>query len=333
VPEWLGLVLTVFLLLGNGFFVAAEFAIVAARRSVLEPEADRGSRRARTTIRAMEHVSVMMAGAQLGITVCSLALGALSEPAIAHLLEPAFHAVHLPDGAVHPIAFAIALALVTVLHVVIGEMVAKNVALAGPERAALWLAPPLVAVVTAFRPLISALNVMANSLIRLLGVTPKNEVASAFTRDEVAGMVAESHREGHLDEDEHELLTGAIGFATKVADDVLLPVATLVRVPTTVTPDELEALAVSTGYSRFPLDDLTGYLHVKDVLTVPERGSAVPGAMVRPLPTVTGTTPLRSVLETMRTSGSHLVRVGDAGVAAMEDALEELIGEVRATGS
>ena len=331
--EWLGLLLTAALLVGNGFFVAAEFAIVAARRSLVEPQAEAGSRRARTVIRAMERVSVVMAGAQLGITVCSLALGALSEPAIAHLLEPVFHAMHLPDGAVHPVAFVLALALVTVLHVVIGELVPKNIALAGPERAALWLTPPLVAIVTAFRPLIHLLNSSANGVVRLLGVTPQDEVASSFTRDEVAGLVAESHREGHLDADEHELLTGAIDFAERVARDVLLPTGELVTVPATVTPERLEQLAVSTGFSRFPLDDLSGYLHVKDVLTVAERDCSVPPETVRALPSVAADLPLRAVLETMRTSGSHLVRVvdsdGPTGVAAMEDALEELIGEIR----
>ena len=134
-----GILLTAVLLAANAFFVGAEFALVSARRSVIEPRADAGSRRARTTLRAMENISLMMAGAQLGITVCSLALGALSEPAIAHLVEPGFESLGVPEAAVHPVAFVLALGLVTVLHVVLGEMVPKNIALAGPERSALWL--------------------------------------------------------------------------------------------------------------------------------------------------------------------------------------------------
>ena len=328
-PEWIGLVLTVALLAGNGFFVAAEFALVSARRSIIEPQAERGVRGAAVALRAVERISLMMAGAQLGITICSLALGALSEPAIAHLLEPVFHAVALPDGAVHPVAFVLALTVVTVLHVVLGEVIPKNIALAGPERAALWLAPPLVAVVAAFKPLIWALNRTTNALIRLIGVEPRDEVNSVFDRDEVAGMVAESHREGELDQDEAELLSGAIAFDERLARDVLLPTARLTVVGSDVTPDQLESLTAQTGYSRFPLIDLTGYVHVKDVLTLTERNIPVPARLVRPLPPVAADASLRVVLETMRARGAHLVQITDGvrsiGVVAMEDVLGELI--------
>lgn len=328
-PEWVGLVLTVALLAGNGFFVAAEFALVSARRSVIEPQAERGVRGAAVALSAVERISLMMAGAQLGITICSLALGALSEPAIAHLLEPVFHAVQLPDTAVHPVAFVLALTVVTVLHVVLGEVIPKNIALAGPEKAALWLAPPLVAVVAAFKPLIWALNRTTNAMIRLIGVEPRDEVNSVFDRDEVAGMVAESHREGELDSDEAELLSGAIAFVDRVARDVLLPTARLTVVGSDVTPDQLESLSAQTGYSRFPLIDLTGYVHVKDVLTLTERDTPVPGRLVRPLPPVAADASLRVVLETMRARGAHLVQITDGirsiGVVAMEDVLGELI--------
>ncbi|WP_375487310.1 hemolysin family protein [uncultured Jatrophihabitans sp.] len=329
-PEWLGLLLTVALLAGNGFFVAAEFALVSARRSVVEPQAERGVRGSAAALHAIEHISLMMAGAQLGITVCSLALGALSEPAIAHLLEPAFHAVGVPKSAGGVIAFVIALTLVTMLHVVFGEVIPKNVALAGPERAARWLAPPMVSVVNAFKPLIWALNHATNAMLRMVRVQPRDEVNSVFDRDEVAGLVAESHREGQLDEDEAGLLSDAIAFDDRVAADVLLPTADLALVGRDMTPDQLEALAAETGYSRFPLQDLTGYLHVKDVLTLEGRTAAVPGDVIRALPAVVVDAPLRSVLETMRARGTHLVQVTDgvraAGVITMQDVLGELIG-------
>lgn len=337
--EWLGVLLTLALLLANGFFVGAEFALVSARRSVVEPMAETGSRRARTTLRAMERISLMLAGAQLGITVCSLALGSLSEPAIAHLLEPVFHAVHLPEVLVHPAAFVVALLLVTVLHVVIGEMVPKNISLAGPERAALWLGPPLSGIVTALKPVIAAFNGLATLGVRVLGVAPRDEVASVFTRDEVAGMVAESHREGLLEEDDRELLEGAISFDEATARRVLLPTDDLLTVGPGVTPDGVEMLAVASGFSRFPfvLDGaMTGYVHVKDVLTTTDREAPLDLGTVRPLPEVTVDQSLRSVLETMRGQGSHLVRAVDPldgttlGVVAMEDVLEELVGEIRA---
>ncbi|HEY8582732.1 MAG TPA: CNNM domain-containing protein, partial [Capillimicrobium sp.] len=200
--------LSVVLLAANAFFVGAEFAVISARRSVVEPLADEGRRGARATLRAMEQVSLMLAGAQLGITVCTLGLGYLGEPAIAHLLEEPFHAVGVPDPLLHPIAFAIALSIVGYLHVVLGEMVPKNIALAGPERAALVLAPALALFVRAARPAIAVFNWIANAALRLIGVEPRDEVASAFTRDEVAGFVEESRREGLLDADEQRLLGG-----------------------------------------------------------------------------------------------------------------------------
>ncbi len=331
-PDWLALLLTVALLAGNGFFVAAEFALVSARRSIVEPQAERGVRGAPAALRAIGHISVMMAGAQLGITICSLALGALSEPAIANLVEPIFHLTHVPAGAAHPIAFVLALSVVTVLHVVLGEVIPKNIALAGPERAALWLAPPLVAVVTVFKPLIWTLNRITNGALRLVGVEPRDEVNSVFDRDEVAGMVAESHREGALDRDEAERLSGAIAFDDRVAGDVLLTTDRLTVVGSEVTPDELESLTARTGFSRFPLVDLTGYVHVKDVLSLAARDAPVPAELVRPLPPVAVDASLRAVLETMRARGTHLVQITDGvrtlGVVAMEDVLGELIGAV-----
>src|SRR6476659_9424067 len=141
------IVLTLVLLALNAFFVGAEFALVSARRSQIEPRARAGSRMARTTLRAMESISLMMAGAQLGITICSLGLGAVGEPAVAHLLEPVLEAVHVPHDFLHPISFVIALLIVVFLHVVLGETVPKNIALAGPDRAAIVLGPPMLAVV------------------------------------------------------------------------------------------------------------------------------------------------------------------------------------------
>jgi len=204
--DGLALALTAGLLLLNGLFAAAEFALVAARRTAIEPRAEAGSRRAAATLRAMEQVSLMMAGAQLGVTVCSLGLGALSEPAIAHLLEPAFRTAGVPDAAGHAVAFALALALVTMLHVVIGEMVPKNATLAGPDRAAMWLGPPLALIVRALKPLLWLLNKSANLMLRAVRIEPRDEVASAFTRDEVAGLIAQSRREGLLDQSRHERL-------------------------------------------------------------------------------------------------------------------------------
>ena len=241
------------LLAANAFFVGAEFALVSARRSAIEARAAAGGWASRMTLRAMENVSLMIAGAQLGITICSLGLGYLGEPAIAHVLEGPFEAIGVPESLLHPIAFVIALSLIGYLHVVLGEMVPKNIALAGPSRAALVLAPPLTAIVRVFRPAIALLNWIANATLRAVGVRVQDEVTSAFTRDEVAGLVDESRREGLLDQHEGRLLIGALKFEERDARTVLLPIDRLETVTPDVTPHELEQVAARTGYSRFPV--------------------------------------------------------------------------------
>ena len=334
----LAFVVVVLLLLANAFFVGAEFAVMAARRSQIEPLAAAGSRRARTTLGAMEHVSAMLATAQLGITVCSLGLGAVAEPALAHLLEGAFEAVGLPEALVHPVAFTLALGVVVYLHVVIGEMVPKNLAIAGPERAALLLAPPLVWIAHALSPLIRVLNGVANTLLRAFGVTPKDEVTSTFTAEEVHSIVTVSRREGLLG-DEHELLVGALEFSDRDAGDVAVPIGALVCVADGATPADVERLVARTGFSRFPMQDsagdLSGYLHLKDVLYADDERHElpVPAKRIRSLVTVTASDDVEEVLAAMQRSGAHLARVVDAtgsvsGVVFLEDVLEELVGEV-----
>lgn len=335
----LAISISVLLLVANAFFVGAEFALISARRSVIEPKAEEGGRIAAITLRSMENVSLMMAAAQLGITLCTLGLGALAKPAVANAVEGPLEAIGAPQALVYPIAFAVALFVVASLHVVLGEMVPKNIALARPDRSALALAPPLGLVVIVLYPAIAALNWTANAILRLIGVEPRNEVASAFTRDEVAGLVEESRREGFLDAHESRLLAGALGFEERTANSVLLTLDAIETVPVTVTPAEVEAVAARTGFSRFPVSrdgEMIGYLHLKDALEFKDRHRNRPIAesWVRPLPTVNGDDLLRSVLETMQGSGAHLARVTDAGgrttgVVALEDVLEELIGEVR----
>src|SRR5215217_8058985 len=285
------LALSLFLLVANAFFVAAEFALISARRTSIEPAAEAGQWAAGITLRAMENVSLMLAGAQLGITICSLGLGYLGEPAIAHTLEGPFETLGVPESLVHPIAFAIALGLISYLHVVLGEMVPKNIALAGPERAALALTPPLAMTVRVLRPFIALLNWLANAVLRSIGVTPKDEITSTFTRDEVAGLVEESRREGVLDRDEERLLVGALTFEERDARSVLIPREQLVTVPVEVTPHQIERLAARTGYSRFPVErdaELAGFLHLKDVLEIDNvrRHRPIGSSSIRDLATV-----------------------------------------------
>lgn len=332
--------LAVVLLLGNAFFVGAEFALVSARRTQIEPRAEAGSRVARTTLRAMENMSLVIGVNQLGITVCSLVLGAVGEPAVAHLLEPALHAGHVPDSLLHPISFAIALVIVVFLHVVLGEMIPKNIALAGPDRAALVLGPAIWAFVTVLRPVIVVINAIASAILRLLGVRLMDEVSSSFTREEVAALVEESRGEGLIEPDEYDRLAGALGFTEKTVTTVLMPVETLTTVRRGSTAADVEALCASTGFSRFPVEgadgELLGYLHIKDVLEVDEarRERVVEDKWTRPFATVPSDDLLHDALETLQRRGAHMARVVDRagttlGLATLEDVIEELVGEIR----
>lgn len=330
--------LTAALLALNAFFVGAEFALIAARRTTIEPRAKAGHRMAKITLYAMEHVSLMMAGAQLGITVCSLLLLSVSEPVIAHALEGPLSALGVSVSLVHPIAFVIAFALITTLHVVLGEMVPKNIALAGPDRSALALGPPLVLLVRIGHPVLWLLNQIANLGLRLLRVQPRNEVASTFTRDEVAGLVAESRTGGLLELNDERLLMGALQFADRGVEKVLLELPTVRTLPEHVTPAGAEAVAAE-GFSRFPVQradgSLAGYVHIKDLLSTDAelRQRPITDDAVRPLPVINATDTLRTALGTMQSAGAHLAEVRTegqvVGVVTLEDVLEELVGVIR----
>ncbi|MFD5426167.1 hemolysin family protein [Streptomyces sp. NPDC127084] len=319
----------------NAFFVGAEFALVSVRRSQIEPKAEEGDRRARSVIWGLEHVSALLAAAQLGITLCTLVLGVVAEPAIAHLLEPVFDAVGVPEGLVHAISFVIALAVATYLHMLLGEMVPKNIALAEPTRTALALGPPLVALARALRPVIFTINAFANTLLKLLRVEVKDEVSATFSDDELARMVRDSGDAGLLDDRAAERLHDALELGRRPVREVVVPVGQVVYAQVGTTPEELERLSAESGFSRFPVLDGTrrilGYLHVKDALDEAPRDMPFPVTALRPIARVRAATPLDDVLTAMRRSRTHLAAVLDedgepAGLVTMEDVLRELVG-------
>lgn len=336
---WWGLFWLVILLAGNGFFVAAEFAVISAKRSQIEPRAEDGSKRAKTALWAMEHATLMLATSQFGITVCSLLILLVSEPALHHLLEIPLGSVGLDQAWVSPISFAIALIVVSYLHVVLGEMVPKNISFSLPDQAVLILAPPLVLVSRILSPVIYGLNAVANGILRVTGVEPKQEATSAYTLDEVATIVAESQREGIL-HDQTGALTAAFEFTEKTAADVTIPVATLVTLPEEATAADLQQAVAQHGFSRYVLIDdqsrPTGYLHIKDVLDIDDEQSdyPVPPGRIRPLVSLTDDTELEDALAMLRRTRSHVARVVASdgslrGVLFLEDIIEELVGEVR----
>ncbi|MGW0604545.1 hemolysin family protein [Streptomyces sp. NPDC002644] len=331
----LQLLLAALLVLGNGFFVGAEFALVSVRRSQIEPL---GTTRARQVLYGLEHLPRMMAAAQFGITVCSLTLGAVAEPTVAHLLEPVFTAARLPEAMVHPLGYAIALAVVVFFHLVIGEMVPKNLAMAAPEKAALWLGPGLVAFARLCGPVTSALGACAGAVLRLFRVEPKDEVEAVFTSEQLNRLVEDAGQAGLLDPEDAERLEDALELGSRPVADVLLPLESLVTVGPSVTPGEVVALTARTGYSRFPVVGeggvFLGYLHVKDVLDLDDADGPVPPRTRRRMTELPAGLPLDDALTVMRRAAAHLAAVTDTagravGLVALEDVLELLVGEVR----
>ena len=341
-------VLFAFLLIGvNAFFVGAEFALISARRDRLEALAEQGKARAVTVIRAGEQLPSMLAGAQLGVTAASLLLGRIGESAVSNLIRTAFELTGVHPALLHTLSFAIALVIVVTLHVLLGEMVPKNIALAGPERTATLLVPPYLTYVRAARPFIVFYNKCANVVVRALGVEPKEELELTVSPVELSAMIAESESEGLLDREEHSRLTRALQIRHRVVGDVAVPLADVEAIPVAApgsgpTVGAVEQALAHTGYSRFPVanvnGDFIGYLHIKDVLTLSDDPHTVIDLfMVRPLPRLPRSLPLADALSRMRRSNSHLALVtdgaGDGGqvvaMVALEDLVEDLVGTMR----
>jgi CBS domain containing-hemolysin-like protein len=340
----LGLLLAILLIGVNAFFVAAEFSLISARRDRLEALAEQGRARAVTVIRAGQQLSSMLAGAQLGVTVASLLLGRIGESTVADLLGSLFALSGRDSALLHTLSFVIALALVVTLHVLLGEMVPKNIALAGPERTAMLLVPPYLVYVRAARPFIVFYNKCANAILRGLGVEPKDELAFTVSPVELNEMIVESVSQGLLDSEEHSRLTRALEIRHRVVGDVAVPLANIRAVPVAVvgsgpTVGAVEQALAQSGYSRFPVVALDGqfigYLHIKDVLTLgDDPHTVIDLALVRPLPQLPRSLPLADALTRMRRTNSHLALVTDddgvvVAMVAMEDLVEDLVGSMR----
>lgn len=367
--DWFGILLTFFLLLVNAFFVGAEFSLIAARRDRLEALLAQGKKRARTVINASEHLSMMLAAAQLGITIASLLLGKVSEPALAHLLEAPFQAMGIPESLLHPLSFAIALMLVSVLHIMLGEMVPKNIALAGPETMAMLLIPVHMVFYRLTKPLLLLFNWMARHTLRLFGIEQRDELDTTVDSTELASMIAESRQEGLLDSEEHVRLRRTLASATRTIEEVLIPHEQIRRLPTAPTVGDLETAVTETGFSRFPVaaannepNEYRGYVHVKDVLDRvmdPASGpeTAIPDDEIRPMIEVPIDATLDEGLRIMRRYSAHMAVAVRArmpkphlranapasiapktgafsgaeqiGIVALEDLIEEQVGVVR----
>jgi len=327
----LQLLAVVVLVLGTTFFVAVEFALVAVDRARIDRLADEGDRRARIVAGLLSHLSFHLSGAQLGITVTSVVLGFLAEPTVAEVLEPA-----VGRGP----SIATALVLATVFQMVVGELLPKGLAIARPERTARLLAPVAAAYGRLFGPLIRLLNGAANATVRRFGIEPAEELTAVRSLEELEFLIRSSGEEGTLAPEAYSVLRRALRFEDKTAADALVPRVDVVWIGADATVEDLVALAVESGRSRFPvcgvdLDDVVAVVHVKDVYRLPfEERSTTPVSHIAVEPwVVPETADLADLLDVFRRLGTHLAVVvdeygGTAGVLTLEDVIEELVGEI-----
>lgn len=325
--------LSLALLAFNALFVAAEFAFVSARRHRLEEAATGGGRltriAAKSAVGGGRQLSLMLAGAQLGITLCTLGLGMVTEPAIEHYLEPVFAAVGIPDGLRVPISLTIALALVTFLHMVIGEMAPKSWALTHPELAAMFLTLPFRAFTTLMRPLLWALNGFTNLVLRLFGVHAKDELATTRTPRQLAMLVGESGRMGLLDREEHDLLTRALRLEAEGIERLMVPLAKVVSVTPSAGAAEIKKAAAQSGHLRLLVregDDIRGVLHARDAVLQPE---SLAGDLARPMPRLPCVTQVPEAVTALQEARAHLglVMGGEdvIGLVSLSDLLGVLL--------
>ena len=337
---WSGGLLAIILLLLNGGFVAAEFALLAARRSRMEQLAEQGDKRAVAAVGGLRELSLALAGAQLGITMCSLGLGLVAEPLVAGFFEHLLaDRTPLPEPVAVGLGFAIGLAIVVFLHMVVGEMAPKSWAIADPERSSLLLARPFLGFVALFRPIIRLLNAGANALVRAFGVEPREELAVAHAPSDLLMVLRESALEGTIADDDHALLSRALELTGLDAESIMVPRREVVSVTATASAEEVLDVARRTGRSRLPvhggdLDQVLGVLTIKDLVVRPEgsEGTRTAATLARPAMVVPESRPIEDLLLDMRLQRQHIAMVVDeygsvSGLVSLEDVIEELIGD------
>lgn len=329
------------LILLNGFFVAFEFATLAAKRSAFEAGAELGRRIPKAAIAAISDLSMQLAAAQFGITMATLGLGYVGEPVLAGLLEGLLDQA-LSEDITRVVSFVVALGIVSFLHLVIGEMVPKNIAIAAPEPTVRWLVLPARAYLTLFRPVVRSLNFLANAGVRMLGVEPRNELAESHSTAELATIVKVSSQGGGIEAESADLLRGALAFAERPVGEIANPLSEMATIRMGTTPAQAESVIVNSGQTRIPIVSpalgearIVGYLHVKDLLDIPAeaRTSPLPSSIHRPMAVVRGDRSLVQTLRTLRQMRRQMAVVvnddGPVGVVSVEEVIEALIAPDR----
>lgn len=349
--NFLGVLSVLVLVATNGFFVAAEFSLVGARRTRIAQLASEGNGAAKVAQKAMEHLDAYIAATQLGITLSSLGLGWVGEPAIGHLIEPLLHGLfpeETVETVVPAVSFAIAFSIVTLLHIVMGELVPKSIALQRPEATSIVVARPVTWFLVIFRPVIRIMNGLGNSIVRMLGFEPSGEHSSVHSAEELEMLVHSSREAGLLQENEEVLLRRVFDFSDINVEEIMQPRVNVEAISTDATFGELLEMVVSNKHSRFPvyedtIDNVVGLILAKDLLDIIIRKPELLADGTQKLNLkpylreplfVPQTLGVDILLERMQESKTHLAVVideygGMAGVATMEDIIEQLVGEVQ----
>ncbi|MEU1317639.1 MULTISPECIES: hemolysin family protein [Streptomyces] len=328
------------LILANGFFVAAEFGLVTVERPEAEKAAAEGDRRAHRVVESLRELSFQLSGTQLGITITSLVVGMLAEPALAELLHGPFTAIGIPEGAVSGVTVVVGMLLASAVQMVIGELLPKNWAVSRPLQVARFVAGPQHVFARLFRPVIAGLNAVANRLVRALGIEPTAELASARTPGELVSLARHSALAGALEQDTADLFVRTLSLGELTAQHVMTPRVKVSALQSSATAEDVVNLTRATGLSRFPvyrekIDEVVGMAHLKDALAVPvqDRLRTPVGHIARPALLVPETLPVRPLLTRLRSEQPIAVVVdeygGTAGVVTLEDIVEEIVGEVR----
>jgi len=341
--DLLRLVAVVVLVLANGFFVAAEFALVSVRRTRIAELVAQGNDAAKWAAKALEDPDQVIAATQLGITLASLGLGWVGEPALSHLLEPVIllFPANLQEGASHSISAGLAFAIITFLHVVVGELAPKSIALQNPEDTSLWVARPTLWTEWIFKPFIWALNGAGNFLLKTVGVDPASGHELVHSVEELKMIVTASAKEGVVATDEREMLHAIFDFGELLGRRVMIPRTEISAFEADVRLDKAIKMAIQSSYTKFPvyeddLDNIIGIVHIKDLLRAeqdPERRNSKVRDLAREAFFIPESVPVRAVLKQFRDQHRHIAIVmdefgGTAGLVTLEDLMEEIVGEV-----
>lgn len=338
-PLSVDLVLIAFLVFLNGFFVAAEFAMVKVRGTRIESLVQEGHSRARHASHLVDHLDAYLSACQLGITLASLGLGWIGEPAIARMLEPLFADWNFSEKFIHPLAFLIGFSFITLLHIVLGELMPKTVAIRQAEKVTLWVAAPLMFFRKLMTPFIWLLNGTAGLLLRPFGINMADESNSAHTEEEIRILVKESHKSGLIDKTELTLMDNIFDFAETNAREIMIPRLEMMCLYGNLSFEENKKIALREMHTRYPVcdkdkDNIIGFVHIKDLLKATDNAVHDIREIMRPITTVPESMPISALLKLMQKRKSQIAILideygGTAGLVTLEDIMEEIVGEIQ----